>query len=126
MTEEKLIRECEEKLRPKFERLERISLFNTEKVLKAFQKHKLALRHFNPTTGYGYGDEGRDTLNAVVADIFGAEAAVVSPNIASGTHAIALGLYGILPPGRYLRFDHGGAVRHAFGRDPRQRGRLAF
>ncbi len=99
MTEEKLIRECEEKLRPKFERLERISLFNTEKVLKAFQKHKLALRHFNPTTGYGYGDEGRDTLNAVVADIFGAEAAVVSPNIASGTHAIALGLYGILRPG---------------------------
>lgn len=59
------------KLQKQFERLEKTSLYNTEKVLRAFKKHKLALRHFNPTTGYGYGDEGRDTLNAVLADIFG-------------------------------------------------------
>lgn len=99
MTDENLIRICEDKLRKKFERLETISLFNTEKVLKAFKKNKLALRHFNPTTGYGYGDEGRDTLNAVLADVFGAEAAVMSPNIVSGTHALTLGLFGVLRPG---------------------------
>ncbi len=99
MIDGKLIDECEQKLKDKFENLEKISLFNTEKVLKAFQKNKLALRHFNPTTGYGYGDEGRDTLNGVFADLFGAEAALVSPNIVSGTHAISLCLYGILRPG---------------------------
>lgn len=98
MIEEALICECEERLKDKFARLDKISLFNTEKVLNAFKKNKLALRHFNPTTGYGYGDEGRDTLNAVLADIFGAEAAVMSPNIVSGTHAISLCLYGILRP----------------------------
>lgn len=98
MIEEKLIRDCEEKLKDKFARLEDVSLYNTEKVLNAFKKNRLALRHFSPTTGYGYGDEGRDTLNAVLADIFGAEAAVMSPNIVSGTHAISLGLYGILRP----------------------------
>lgn len=98
MIDEKLIEESEKELQTQFERLEKISLFNTEKVLNAFKKHKLALRHFNPTTGYGYSDEGRDVLNAVLADIFGAEAAVYSPNIVSGTHAISLSLYGILRP----------------------------
>lgn len=98
MIDDKLIEKCEKKLQKQFERLEKTSLYNTEKVLRAFKKHKLALRHFNPTTGYGYGDEGRDTLNAVLADIFGAETAVYSPNIVSGTHAISLSLYGILRP----------------------------
>lgn len=98
MIDDKLIEKCEKKLQKQFERLEKNSLYNTEKVLRAFKKHKLALRHFNPTTGYGYGDEGRDTLNAVLADIFGAETAVYSPNIVSGTHAISLSLYGILRP----------------------------
>lgn len=98
MIDEKLIEKCERELQSQFERLEKISLFNTEKVLNAFKKHKLALRHFNPTTGYGYGDEGRDVLNAVLSDVFGAEAAIYSPNIVSGTHAISLSLYGILRP----------------------------
>ena len=52
MIDEKLIEESEKELQTQFERLEKISLFNTEKVLNAFKKHKLALRHFNPTTGY--------------------------------------------------------------------------
>ena len=98
MIDEKLIEKCERELQSQFERLEKISLFNTEKVLNAFKKHKLALRHFNPSTGYGYGDEGRDVLNAVLSDVFGAEAAIYSPNIVSGTHAISLSLYGILRP----------------------------
>ena len=99
MIDSTLIRECERQLQPLFEQLDEIALFNQRKVLRAFQKNKLALRHFSPSTGYGYGDEGRDTLNCVLADIFGAEAAVLSPNIVSGTHALTLGLYAILRPG---------------------------
>ncbi len=99
MINEKLIKECEEQLKSKFEALENVALFNQEKVLKAFQNNRLALRHFTGTTGYGYGDEGRDTLNTVVAEIFKAEQAICSPNIVSGTHALSLCLYGVLRPG---------------------------
>ena len=59
-------------------------------------------RHFAPTTGYGYGDIGRDTLEAVFADLFGTEAAIVRPQIASGTHALSLCLFGLLLPGDEL------------------------
>lgn len=95
---EEIIKNAEAFLQEKFNRLDEISTYNTEKVLNSFKKHKIALRHFNPTTGYGYDDEGRDTLNKVVADIFKAEKAVVSPHIVSGTHAISLGLFAILRP----------------------------
>lgn len=98
MTDINLINKCEEKLIPYFKTVEDIALFNQEKVLKAFQKNKIALRHFVGTSGYGYGDEGRDTLNRLVADIFKAEEAVCSPTIASGTHALALCLFGVLRP----------------------------
>lgn len=98
MINEELINACEKEVKKSFENLEKISLFNTEKVLNAFKKNKIALRHFNPTTGYGYDDEGRDTLNKVFADVFCTEKAVVSPNIVSGTHAISLGLFSILYP----------------------------
>jgi cystathionine beta-lyase family protein involved in aluminum resistance len=60
-------------------------LQNTRRVLEAFSKHQVDARHFAPTTGYGYGDIGRDTLEAVFADLFGTEAAIVRPHIASGT-----------------------------------------
>ncbi len=93
-----LIEKCEAKLVDSFKRLEEISLFNQNKVLEAFKKNKIALRHFVGTNGYGYGDEGRDTLNQLVADIFKAEKAVCSPTILSGTHALSLCLYGILRP----------------------------
>lgn len=86
-------------VQPLYERLGEIALFNQKKVLDAFRNNKLAIRHFAPSTGYGYGDEGRDVLNRIMADIFRAEAAVLSPNIVSGTHALALGLYAILRPG---------------------------
>jgi len=98
MISEKLIKQCEQKLKKQFEYFEEIALYNQEKVLSAFQKNRLALRHFTGTTGYGYGDEGRDTLNAIFADIFGAEKAICSPNIVSGTHAISLCLFGVLMP----------------------------
>ncbi len=93
---DQLIKICENNLKSKFEQIEDIALFNQEKVLNAFKKNRLALRHFTGTTGYGYGDEGRDTLNKVVADIFGAEQAICSPNIVSGTHALSLCLFSVL------------------------------
>jgi cystathionine beta-lyase family protein involved in aluminum resistance len=85
-----------------FRRIDAIALQNTERVLDAFRKHGVAARHFAPTTGYGYGDIGRDALEAIYAGLFGAEAAIVRPQIASGTHAISLCLFGLLLPGDEL------------------------
>ncbi len=93
-----LIEKCEKKISDKFKILEDVALFNQEKVLNAFKKNQIALRHFTGTTGYGYGDEGRDTLNKLFADVFKAEKAICSPTIVSGTHALSLCLYGVLRP----------------------------
>jgi len=93
-----LIESCENDLQESFKRLEEIALFNQEKVLNAFKKNRIALRHFVGTSGYGYDDEGRDTLNTLFADVFGAESAICSPTIASGTHALTLCLFGVLRP----------------------------
>lgn len=98
MIDEKLIDKCETELAEEFKILENTALFNQEKVLNAFKKNKIALRHFVGSSGYGYGDEGRDTLNRLFADVFKAEAAICSPNIVSGTHALSLCLYGVLRP----------------------------
>lgn len=87
-----------EELQPAFKHYEEIALFNQEKVLNAFRQAKVALRHFAGTTGYGYDDIGRDTLGKVFASTFGAEAAIVSPQLVNGTHAIATALYGLLRP----------------------------
>ncbi len=98
MINNELIVKCEKKLKEKYKYFEDVALFNQEKVLNAFKKNQIALRHFTGTTGYGYGDEGRDTLNLLVADIFKAEKAICSPNIVSGTHALSLSLFGVLRP----------------------------
>lgn len=99
MTVEERIAGAEERLRGKFAAIDEIALFNQEKVLSAFRAERLALRHFAPSTGYGYGDEGRDVLGKVYARAFGAERAVVSPAILSGTHALTVALFGLLRPG---------------------------
>ena len=99
---QQLIEESERSLAPQFHRLEQIAYHNQKKVLQAFQNNRIALRHFAPTSGYGYGDEGRDTLGALFADIFGAEAGIVSPNILAGTHALTVGLFGLLCTGDTL------------------------
>ena len=75
-----------------------IALYNQKKVLNAFREHRVAVRHFTQTTGYGYDDVGRDTLANVFATVFGAESAIVSPNIVSGTHALTITLFGLLRP----------------------------
>jgi len=85
-----------------FSCVESIALFNQSKILEAFKKFRLSYRHFSGTNGYGYGDEGRDTLNRVYAEVFRAEDALVTPYLASGTHALTLMLRGILMPGDKL------------------------
>lgn len=91
-----------EAVTPLFEEYEDIREYNQFKVLKAFQEEKISDYHFTNTTGYGYGDIGRDTLDLVYARIFKAEKALVRPQFVSGTHAISCVLYGILRPGDTL------------------------
>ncbi|CDQ19657.1 methionine gamma-lyase family protein [Halobacillus karajensis] len=81
--------------------------YNQEKVLQAFQKLKVSDSHFTPTTGYGYDDFGRDTLEALYAEIFYAEDALVRPQLISGTHAITTALFGVLRPGEELLYISG-------------------
>lgn len=85
-----------------FNEIDEIKEYNQVKVLKAMQLEKLSDLHFTNTTGYGYGDVGRDTLEKVYARIFKAEDALVRPHIVSGTHAITLALAGNLRPGETL------------------------
>lgn len=92
------IESCEEKLKDKFKAVDDTAYFNQVKVLKVFQECKVALRHFNGSTGYGYDDEGRDTLGKLYALSFGAEAGIVSPHLLSGTHALTVALFGLLRP----------------------------
>jgi cystathionine beta-lyase family protein involved in aluminum resistance len=80
---------------------------NQLKVLRSFQKHGVNEFHFAPSTGYGYDDSGRSTLESIYADVFGGEAALVRPHIISGTHAIAISLFGILRPGDDLLYITG-------------------
>ncbi|MEG2117445.1 MAG: methionine gamma-lyase family protein, partial [Clostridia bacterium] len=97
-----IICDAEKNAQETFKKVEEIAYVNQKKVLSAFQKHKISLRHFSQTTGYGYGDDGRDTLNKLFADVFDCEAAIVSPHILSGTHALSLTLFGILRPNDLL------------------------
>ncbi len=105
MISEKLISlaaECEKELADIFAELDRISYANTEKVLHAFAEEGLSERHFNPTTGYGHNDDGRDLADRLYARVMGCEAGFVRHNIVSGTHAIGIGLFGLLRPGDTL------------------------
>ena len=97
-----LIENLKDQLKPQFAECDDIALYNQNKVLEAFRKNKIALRHFNATTGYGYDDAGRDTLNRLFADTFGAEDALVSPYFTTGTHTISTALFGLLRPGDTL------------------------
>ena len=89
-------------LKDRFAAIDAIAEANQLKVIAAMQKNRVAANHFNLSTGYGYDDEGRDTLERVYADCFGAEAALVRPQITCGTHALALALGANLLPGDEL------------------------
>ena len=104
----KIIEAAEKCCQPMFARIDEIALENTAKVLDTLQRHEVAARHFAPTTGYGYDDIGRDTLEKLFADLFHADAAIVRPQIASGTHALSMCLFGLLRPGDELLYASGG------------------
>ncbi len=95
-------------LKDRFADIDAIAEANQMKVIAAMQKNRLAANHFNLSSGYGYDDEGRDTLERVYADCFGAEAALVRPQITCGTHALALALGANLLPGDELLSPVGG------------------
>ncbi len=98
MNNKKFIEDCESKLEKKFKAVDEIAYFNQVKVMKAFREYRVALRHFNGTTGYGYDDEGRDCLGKLYAKVFGTESGIVSPHLLSGTHALTVALFGLLRP----------------------------
>jgi cystathionine beta-lyase family protein involved in aluminum resistance len=87
---------------PVWRAVDGLVLANTARVLEAFQACRVSEYHFHATTGYGYGDEGRRTLETVFERVFAAERALVHPSIVSGTHALAVALLGLLTPGQEL------------------------
>ena len=94
-----LTAEAETALAPHFARIDRIAFNNTQKVMDAFRERRVAMTNFDSTSGYGYDDRGRDVLDLIWADVFGAEAALVRQQIVSGTQALTIGLFGLLRPG---------------------------
>ncbi len=82
-----------------FDEIDSLTEYNQNKVLKAFIDNKASESHFTGTTGYGYGDAGRETANRITADILGTEDAIISYNMACGTHALTIALFALLRPG---------------------------
>ncbi|MBC1418420.1 methionine gamma-lyase family protein [Listeria fleischmannii] len=103
----KLKQQAEKRISELNQETDEIAEKNQAKVLEAFRKNKVSDFHFNPSTGYGYDDEGRDTLEAVYADVFHSEKAIVRPQLISGTHAIGTALFGVLRPSDKLLYITG-------------------
>lgn len=97
-----LTAEAERALAERFRAVDEIAMTNTEHVLDVFRENRVSEAMFSPSTGYGYGDRGRDTADKIVAELFGAEAGFVRTAIISGTHALTVGLFGLLRPGDTL------------------------
>ena len=94
-----LAAQAEKDLAPHFERIDRIAFDNMQRVMDAFRDFRVSDSMFGSTSGYGYDDRGRDTLDAIWAQVMGAESAFVRQQIVSGTHALTIGLFGLLRPG---------------------------
>jgi cystathionine beta-lyase family protein involved in aluminum resistance len=99
---ERKVNEIEARIEPVIRAIEKRVDLHQWRVLDAFRRHGVSEIHLHSSTGYGYDDLGRETYEKVFADLFGAEMALVRPNIISGTHAIAACLYGVLRPGDEL------------------------
>ncbi|MDE1547854.1 aminotransferase class I/II-fold pyridoxal phosphate-dependent enzyme [Jeotgalibaca caeni] len=104
---EQIVEKVEEQIQPVLKEIQKKVRFNQKKVLDGFRKCNVSDFHFTPSTGYGYGDSGRDTLEELYAEVFQGEAALVRPQIISGTHAIATALLGVLRPGDDLLYITG-------------------
>lgn len=101
------IQETEEECQYLFHAVNTRVEHNQKRVLEAFQNHQIGDHHFNSTDGYGYDDSGRDNLEAIYAEVFGGEDALVRPQLVSGTHAIATTLFSLLRPGDELVYITG-------------------
>jgi len=101
------INQIEASIKEGFLDLDEIREYNQFKVITSMQENKLSSSDFHWTTGYGYGDIGRDKVESIYAQVFKAESALVRPSIASGTHALSLTLSGILRPGDHLLYISG-------------------
>jgi len=97
-----LTREAEIALAPIFANIDEISFYNTNRIIDSFREHRVSDAMFAGTSGYGYDDKGRDTLDLIWADVFGCEAALVRTQIVNGTQALTIGLFGLLRPGDVL------------------------
>ena len=93
-----LASECENELASVFAEIDSVAFKNTQKVMSVFRENRLSDRHFNSTCGYGYNDDGRDLCDKMFAEIFGCESSFARSQIISGTHALAIALYGLLRP----------------------------
>lgn len=104
---EELSLKAERKIVNRIQEIDRIVDRNQWKVIEAFQRNKVSDFHFAGSTGYAYNDRGREVIDEVYADVFGAESALVRPHFASGTHTISTALFGILRPGDELLYITG-------------------
>lgn len=102
-----IMEQAEEGVQPRFREIERTIDHNQWKVIAAFQNQGISDYHFASSTGYGYNDRGRELLDLVYAEVFGAEAALVRPHFVSGTHTIGTALFGVLRPGDELLYITG-------------------
>jgi len=102
-----LVVEVEKQIKPIHEKIEERIDHNQFRVLNSFQHYKVSDSHFIPSTGYGYDDFGRDTLENIYAEVFGGEKGLVRTQIISGTHAISIALFGVLRPGDELLYITG-------------------
>lgn len=101
---QQLVAQVDQQIQPQLAEISQQVLYNQHKVLTAFRDHQVATASFAGTTGYGYDDEGRDQLDAIYAQAFGGEAAIVRPQFVSGTHAIGTAFFGLLRPGDELLY----------------------
>jgi len=97
-----LVQKAEEAVRPQFAGIDQRAELNQIKVLNSFSRHRVSEAHLGLSTGYGYDDLGRDTLEKIYADVFGTDSALVRHTIVSGTHALCTTLFGLLRPGDTL------------------------
>ena len=97
-----MIDELEKDCLEQFKLIDDVCFYNSEKVLKAFQENSVSETHFNSTTGYGYNDSGRDTIESIYANVFKAEDAIVRNQFISGSHALTVTLFALLRPNDVL------------------------
>ena len=124
-----LAAETEKTIRSVFNRIDEIALHNTRKVMQAFQDNRVSDACFAGTTGYGYDDLGRETLDRIYAQVFGAEAALVRTGFVNGTHALTAAMYALVGPGDTILAATGApydTLRCAIGISGEHHGSLKF